>query len=819
MQFRSSSRTVICFLFLAFFILACEQSSTSNSTLVDWVPQNTQFVLQLNDINETENALKNNPVLKHLAKTAPVLTKKMAALQRKEITPQLISLTKYGKEEKALSVVYKAVIDSSYLTLPQVTYSGETIYVQKNDSGSIFTAFIDGFTLHSDTKIVLENCIRNYKQKAKAIRNTRFYSITKTADVQAPVNMHLQGKGEKTFSEVFDSLPLFPSIGQSWATYDVTFTAEDVELDGLLQIVDSLGDPVGLLQNSTPKKSFVAQAVPNSMTAFLSLSLDNIQTLENKFKKWALFHNFPLSSTDLSSLKSVDEIALVEVAKENSLIFHLRDEESASANFLPDSKEYNYRDVSYYAHSLDRKITTLISGLGREIGVQWVAKLDDFLFFSETEAGLKTIIAAYKDEKTLGKNSRFQLFYEDALSDKSNLLWVVSTSKIKGRFPTNALWKNINTQKLPFLALQGIVEDNFLHLHFRFHKNEEEKTQQTVSNAALLSLDNPISSSPQWLKNHRTKEKDIVAQDQNNMLYLFSNTGKLFWKKQLSSKIQGEIQQVDLYKNGRLQMAFRTAERFYILDRNGKVVAPFNIKTKTTAPIQPLAVFDYDQRRDYRFVLAQGKTMEMLDGKGRKVKGFNFKQAKSPIVTTPKHIRIDSKDYIAVKEQNGTLHLLNRTGKSRVNIKESIALSDQAIHAYLKTFTTTDQAGNLIQIDTRGNVVKSDLGLEKGHSIATTTKSLVTLSSNILTIKGIPVTLPYGQYTAPKIFYLNNILYISVTDKEAEKVYLYLSDGSPVTGFPVYGNSAIDLVNADKDKALEFIVQSESKDLLIYEIK
>ena len=57
------------------------------------------------------------------------------------------------------------------------------------------------------------------------------------------------------------------------------------------------------------------------------------------------------------------------------------------------------------------------------------------------------------------------------------------------------------------------------------------------------------------------------------------------------------------------------------------------------------------------------KHLEMLDGKGRKVKGFNFKQAKSPIVSTPKHIRIDSKDFIAVKEQNGTLHLLNRTGK------------------------------------------------------------------------------------------------------------------------------------------------------------
>ena len=815
MQLRSFFPALV----LIFFILGCEQSSTNNSTLVDWVPQNTQFVLQVNDLNETENAFKNNPVIKYVSKTSPGLAKKITTIQQTGVSPQLISLTKYGKEEKALSIVYKAAIDSSFLSLTKVTYSGENIYVQKSSNGSIFTAFIDGFTLHSDTKIVLENCIRNYKQKAKAIGNPRFYSISKTADIQAPVNIHLKGKGEKTLEKAFGSLPLFPNIGQSWATYDVNFSQQDVELDGLLKVVDSLGDPVGLLQDSAPKKSVIAQAIPNSMTALLAFSLDNIQILEDKFKKWALFHNLPLSSTDLSSLKSVDEIALIEIAEETSLVFHLRDEESATASFIPDSKEYSYRDVAYYSSSLDRKITTLIKGLGKETTIQWVAKLDDFIFFSPTETGLKTIIAGYKDDKTLGKNRRFQLFYEDELGEKSNLLWVVNSSKIKEKFTSNALWKNLNTQELPFLALQGVIEDSFLHLHFRFHKNKEEENQHTVSNAALLSLDSPLATSPQWIKNHRSKEKDIVVQDQENKLYLFSNTGKLFWKKQLSSKIQGEIQQVDLYKNGRLQMAFRTENRFYILDRNGKIVAPFNLKTKTTQPIQPLAVFDYDQRRDYRFVLAQGKTVEMLDGKGRKVKGFTFKKTTSPIVSTPKHIRIDGKDFIALKEENGTLHLLNRTGKSRVKIKENVAFSEQAIHTYLKTFTTTDQEGNLIQIDTRGNVVKSDLGLEKSHAIATTTKSLVTLSSNILTIKGIPVTLPYGQYTTPDIFYLNNILYIAVTDKEAEKVYLYLSDGSLVPGFPVYGTSAIDLVNADKDKALEFIVQSETNDVLIYEIR
>ena len=71
---------------------------------------------------------------------------------------------------------------------------------------------------------------------------------------------------------------------------------------------------------------------------------------------------------------------------------------------------------------------------------------------------------------------------------------------------------------------------------------------------------------------------DIAIQDQDHVLYLYSNTGKLFWKKQLAGKIIGPIQQVDLYKNNRLQMAFRTQDKLIVLDRNGKIVKPFNKK-------------------------------------------------------------------------------------------------------------------------------------------------------------------------------------------------------------------------------------------------
>ena len=99
-----------------------------------------------------------------------------------------------------------------------------------------------------------------------------------------------------------------------------------------------------------------------------------------------------------------------------------------------------------------------------------------------------------------------------------------------------------------------------------------------------------------------------------------------------------------------------------------------------------------------------------------------------------------------------------------------------------------------------------------------TAKTLVSISENTLTIKGIPVKLPYGNYTRPKIFYINNKLLISVTDKDAQKVYLFSSNGNPINGFPIYGTDSVDIIANKDDDSLRLIVQSESNGMIIYKI-
>ncbi|MGB5419872.1 MAG: ribonuclease HII, partial [Algibacter sp.] len=302
----------------------------------------------------------------------------------------------------------------------------------------------------------------------------------------------------------------------------------------------------------------------------------------------------------------------------------------------------------------------------------------------------------------------------------------------------------------------------------------------------------------------------------NNNLYLISNNGKILWKKQLQGPILGRIEQIDMYKNGRLQLAFATPKRVYVLDRNGKDVKPFALKFNDDIT-QPLAVFDYDNRKNYRLLVTQGKNVLMYDIKGKAINGFTFKSANNTIISQPKHFRIGSKDYITLKTKD-KLYILDRLGKTRVKPKQSYSYSSQPVFLYNNTFTTTTSNGDLVSVDSKGNVSSRNLNLSENHHIQTTSKTLVTQTENKLIIKNKSTELDFGDYSSPKIFYINNKIYVSTTDLQSHKVYLYDSQSQLLSNFPVYGNSPIDLDNIDRDNSLEFVTKGDSNSIILYQI-
>jgi hypothetical protein len=207
----------------------------------------------------------------------------------------------------------------------------------------------------------------------------------------------------------------------------------------------------------------------------------------------------------------------------------------------------------------------------------------------------------------------------------------------------------------------------------------------------------------------------------------------------------------------------------------------------------------------------------MYDKNLKPVNGFVFKSANNTILNPPQHFRVGNKDYIVFKTQS-KMYILDRTGRTRINPKTSSSFSNEPIYLYNNKFTTTSPEGKLITIDTKGNSVSQNLNLSTQHHIETSSKSLVTLSDNKLTIKGNTYELDYGIYTSPKLFYLQDKIYVTVTDLQTQKVYLFDSNAHLLPNFPVYGNSAITLDNIDSDRDLEFITKGDANSIILYQI-
>src|SRR5690606_19288026 len=160
--------------------------------------------------------------------------------------------------------------------------------------------------------------------------------------------------------------------------------------------------------------------------------------------------------------------------------------------------------------------------------------------------------------------------------------------------------------------------------------------------------------------------------------------------------------------------------RVYVLDRNGKDVSPFPLKFNDNIT-QPLSVFDYDNKREYRLMVTQGKSVLMYDGQGNTVKGFTYKQAENTINSQPRHFRIGTTDYI-VFVQGNELEILDRVGKTRINVKNNISFSGNDIFVYENKFTATTDKGDLIQIDVNGKMTNLNLNLGEKHAMTATSK-------------------------------------------------------------------------------------------------
>lgn len=792
----------------------CEETAHKTGTLMDFVPEKASVVLKISNWESLQADIENNSLLSKYDKTSSYLFFSEETPLLKNLKPNSPILLCINKINDSLSAYTFISIQTANL-FPSDSIKNKTIETLQIEDKSLqrvtidnkiaFIATIDSVFIASSSQQILMEIL-----KGKTERGASFKKV-----------FELPNSNEFTALIRGNELAATDSVNvdfNSWTAIDVSIKPESFKATGITMAADSIPQLLDVFEGQVPQQNDLAVLTPIEARSAMSFTFDDAEKLQNKLRK---FRGEKEAVKTTGIFDSSSEVGTIEL--KNETVFFIKSiDASITGDALAQFVEIksSFREIEIKNFSEPQLFRKTFYPLISSEKANFVFQLDNFFIFTESETSAQELIASFQNNSTLKNTAYFEKTAQD-LSSASSLLIL----KLQGDFSETISsflnfgrhkdFQNISFEKYPVAALQYSFDRNFAHVTLICkEENSASKTiTQTVSEKFNISLENTILGSPQIIGNNG----NVAVQDIGNKLYYISENGKILWTKNLGSPILGKIEEVDIFGKGNKQMAFATKNAVYILDRNGKDANSFPLKFKDEIT-QPLSVFDYDNNHKYRFVVIQGKEVLLYNKDGKIVKGFGFSKAKSNIILSPEHFRIGKKDYIVIAEENGSLNILSRVGKPRISVSKKFNFSEIPITVEDNTFVVITKENSKERVSEDGKVTSQKLDVGSSYWFAINGNTKATLDNNLLRIEGKLAELPIGLYSKPQVFQIGQKTYVTITETQENKVYVFDKNGNLAKGFPVYGTSEASIGRSSATNGISLTVKSDAKGLVVYSI-
>jgi len=771
------------YLLIVFFIYSCNFIDKNSSSLNNFIPKDASIIIRIHNPNKFKSDVLNNSLALNVFNNEDNYNFK-----------KQIKIIESLSENNPILICLSGDKKNNSFTI--ITRQNKTDLEISNDT--IYKKIIDSIYIISNSADKIEKSALNKSRLYEKYKNLNSEDASFSVFAQSPFsNNFFESIFGEDFSTINNDLFLKANLFN-----------DKILINGISVINDSVTLSKNILKNTKSKENKIISAIPDNFKNFYSMRFDDFQMLNRGYI------NIDKDSINVKGkiFDEIVEIAVSEIEENKVVILRSNDIKKTHIKTQKYKSYNNYKGKEILEIPETEKINSLTNPLLSEINPDKLVIIDNFLFISNSLKSLKTVIENYLLKNTYQysenyKKSKSLMSKESSFDINSKNGSLINFSKLIGIKPVKNKFNNVK--------FQIVNENEILHINGVIDNYNNESLNKKINKIFSTKIKGKIVMNPHFVTNHITKAKEIVVQDNNNHLYLISNQGKVIWKKKLAGKILGKIKQVDIYKNGRLQLIFVTEKRLYVLDRNGKEVKPFPkvFRDKIT---QPLSVFNYDNNKNYRFLVTQNNELLMYDSKGKIVKGFKYEKS-SNIIYSPKHYRIKNKDIIAVKTEKG-LKILNRRGKIRIKIKDNIKFSNTDVFRFNNYLICTSEKGSLVQIDMNGSVSTRKLNLSNNHKINSKYNLVSIIDGNKLTNLNKSIDLPFGNYSDPLIFSYNKRKKFSIFDNQSKKIYLFDDKLNLVESFPLYSISNIDLDNIDKDQNLELILAEDESSIRLYEI-
>ena len=763
------------------------------------------------------------------------------------------------KQEKSFKKLIKG--NSGIKVCSNQDYNGYLIQCIniKSVIDSIYVTIENGLIISSRSVSALKLSLDQLDQDDNLSTVGEIRKLNKTTNHNAIINLYLNCRNIPNFIKgiVTDQNPLsfISSIG-TWCELDINVKDENISMVGFLNLNKKDSFPSILLNNIKPAISKIDLSFPPSTCFYEAFNLGiNKKDIRENLSK--IYYGSNTGNEDRiidCFVQNLDEEFAIVHSKESNLpdkyfILRVNSQTQAINNlktiisnplpvtfFSPD----NETEIPIYEAFKDGEFSKRLTKFSNNIPDKYLSFYGNHLIFSNSIQSLTRLLYSNLLSNTLNYQDTYR-DYRKHFSTTENIFIHISPEymcdALKDVLTEGVLDQlSRNSDKLKKfygLGIQASKLNDQLYLNVLLnYSSTREHTPVTIWES---KLDTSVLSKPEFVVNHYTQEKEILVQDKNSTLYLINSAGLILWKKPIDGPVIGGVEQIDYYKNSKLQFIFNTKSKLYIIDRNGNYVDKFPVKLPSSAT-NTVAVFDYDSNLDYRFFIAcENRSILLMNKKGNIIPGWRFKWTDRNVSHPVIHTRCNNKDYIIITD-HARHYILDRQGRNRVTVESDFQQSEQSdlfevfrdgnSVEYL-TSTEDGRIASIIIPSGQTNIYGSkNFENYAFKPLNTSMNQFIFLNSNDLKVVDRDQNIIWEKHFNSEINPVADIYQFSsrnykigIGDKNGY-IHLFNSDGTEYKGFPLIGTSRFSIGFLDSQESeFSLIVGGTNNYLFNYRVR
>jgi len=749
-------------------------------------------------------------------------------------------------------------------------YDGTKIYQisdGKTKEVMLTFAYTKGVLMGSQSALFTEDAVLQVHNSNSIAKNPSLRKLLErkgSSDGQASVIINYNNLGEiiKPELKALTASPANKIARQAeWGIMDLKIDRQNIYMSGYACNINGKGNYMRLIQNTSPVGNSFVEYLPSKTACFVSLGISDPKTFKENYalslreqngyneyrmacdnisKKYGIDIETAIYSlignriTELRCDHSIagrgrDEYIIAELGNEARMEDLMREWCAKSGNSPKSVKSNTNKSFSIYRIPCKNLISIFFSDLfgcetscyvcyqGRAVFGHSEQSLLEFINSMEVGEPLSESLN-YQDFKKLTASKSNIYYYGDIAYCGNEMRGILNTGNAKE-------WQRVEKDLRHFRGCAFQISSESENIAFT---NAAIAYSKIVETDRLLTwktpTDSTISIKPQVVKNHNTKENEVLVVDHKYRMYLFDQNGKRMFCKQLPGPVVGPITQIDYYGNDKYQYLFATDNQLHLIDRNGNYVEnyPITLPAKLSADI---SVFDYEKNGEYRIFAPCSNRKVYLYGKdGRRNEKWTPTSTKEPVITPVQYFRIGDNDYLIFSDNLKT-YVLNRRGEIKINVTDNYSKSRNSLFftdcpggIENARFVTTTSSGDVMYISLNGSCKSQRFRnySAKHHFVLSDIdgdgeNEYIFTDNNIMEVFKQDGSLKFKQHLEGEIG-RPNIFKFSATDIRIgvpcisqNKIYLFGPNGETCSGFPLEGCtefSICKLNSADKYSVL-----------------